>query len=160
LLWDFVSKIYGYCFPSYVDSSGNPTYLSMTSLVADVVVCSISLPFTPFYEISLLSGEITRAAIPSSIKIILHVSIVVFYPLFYSIYIGVIIKELILRLRTGVTRLVSSKDTKTKLSKNKDVFWGTLQTADVSSEDSGGNIYDTIKSMYRGISLIRILLYN
>ncbi len=160
-LWNDILKICStkYWFPSFTDSRGRKIYFSITSFVADVVICLISLPFTPFYEISLLSSEITKAAISSAYKIALQLVITLFYPLFYSIYIGIIIKELLLRLRTGVTRLVSFNDSnrtelKSKSLKNtKEVFWGTLLTESSESfDDFGGNIYDTIKSMYRGIS--------
>jgi hypothetical protein len=157
-----------YWFPSFKDSRGNMIYFSITSFVADVIICLILLPFTPFYEISLLSSEITKATINSAYKVMLQLFITLCYPLFYSIYIGIIIKELMLRLRTSVTRLVSfnnhlNESTNSELSrieaKNKEfknvkeVFWGTLlkESSDVDADDGGSNIYDAVKSMYRGI---------
>ncbi len=172
-LWNDITKIFSwkYWFPSFKDSRGNMIYFSITSFVADVIICLILLPFTPFYEISLLSSEITKATINSAYKVMLQLFITLCYPLFYSIYIGIIIKELILRLRTSVTRLVSFNnhlnestnsselsriEAKNKEFKNvKEVFWGTLlkESYDVDADDGGSNIYDAVKSMYRGIHI-------
>jgi hypothetical protein len=170
-LWSDITKLFcwKYWFPFFKDSRGNSIYFSITSYVADVIMCLILLPFTPFYEISLLSTEITKATINSAYKAMLQLFITnpIGYPLFYSIYIGVITKELILRLRTSVTRLVSFNNhssesmSLSKLSKIeakneefrniKEVFWGTLsKRPSYAGADDGANVYDAIKSMYRG----------